>query len=394
MKTKLTFTVVLFFLSVMMHTISPSFGGVGEAQNIGINGTGASAHASALLDVDAVASPSLGILIPRIQLQATNLAAPVTSPATSLLVFNTASVTTTPSVAVTPGYYYWDGAKWVRLQTTASTSQDWSLLGNPGTSAGTNFLGTTDAQDVVFKTNGVENMRVANTTNNIGIGTATPNPSAKLDITSTTQGFAMPKMTTAQRLLITGPVDGLEVYDISLGGTYRFSTINNKWDCANNPAGTVQYFANTTAPIGYLACAGQTVSTTQYPELFTAIGYTYGGSGVVFNVPDLRGEFVRGTDMGRGVDPARVLGTAQLATEYSGNVWVNPGGNGYVEYRYTEPSATAWPGGGASLSGADWTPQASGTVLFSVAISNQASGGAGGITGRPRNIALMPCIKY
>ena len=56
-----------------------------SAQNIGINGSGANAHPSALLDVDAVSTPSLGILIPRIALQAINLAAPISSPATSLL---------------------------------------------------------------------------------------------------------------------------------------------------------------------------------------------------------------------------------------------------------------------------------------------------------------------
>jgi hypothetical protein len=49
----------------------------------------------------------------------------------------------------------------------------WTLLGNSGTSAGTHFLGTTDAQDVVFKTNALERVRVT-TTGNVGIGTATP----------------------------------------------------------------------------------------------------------------------------------------------------------------------------------------------------------------------------
>ena len=122
---------------------------------------------------------------------------------------------------------------------------------------------------------------------NIGInGTgANPNASALLDLDASptnNTGFLMPRLTTAQRIAIASPADGLLVYDKNLGGIYCYSTIDNKWDCANTPAGTVQHFANTTAPRGYLACNGQTVTTTTYPELFTAIGYTYGGSGSVF----------------------------------------------------------------------------------------------------------------
>ncbi|MEQ1733669.1 MAG: hypothetical protein ABL940_08350 [Bacteroidia bacterium] len=53
-------------------------------------------------------------------------------------------------------------------------SQAWLLKGNTGTTAGTNFIGTTDVQDLVFKTNSIENMRILNTNGNVGIGTTTP----------------------------------------------------------------------------------------------------------------------------------------------------------------------------------------------------------------------------
>ena len=59
---------------------------------------------------------------------------------------------------------------WASALTTAS---GWSLTGNSGTTPGTNFLGTTDNKDLVFKTNGTEAFR-ATTTNRIGIGTTTP----------------------------------------------------------------------------------------------------------------------------------------------------------------------------------------------------------------------------
>ena len=62
--------------------------------------------------------------------------------------------------------------------------------------------------------------------------------------------------------------------------------------------------AGTILPLGYsadpssttwLPCNGQSVSKSTYPNLFNAIKYTYGGSGDNFNVPDLRGYFLRGT---------------------------------------------------------------------------------------------------
>jgi Phage Tail Collar Domain len=77
------------------------------------------------------------------------------------------------------------------------------------------------------------------------------------------------------------------------------------------PTGAVFYLAASTAPTGYLVCDGSSLSTTAYPKLFGVIGYTYGGSGNNFNLPDLRGEFVRGIDLNRGVDPGRGFGSTQ-----------------------------------------------------------------------------------
>ncbi len=123
------------------------------AQNVGINSTGASPDASAILDIS---SADKGLLAPRVALTSTAVAAPVSTPATSLLVYNTNT-----AGDVTPGFYYWDGSAWIRLinQDNASGG-DWSLTGNAGTTPGTHFLGTTDAQDLVIKTNNVERIRV------------------------------------------------------------------------------------------------------------------------------------------------------------------------------------------------------------------------------------------
>ncbi|HNY02561.1 MAG TPA: hypothetical protein PKG48_08240 [Bacteroidales bacterium] len=83
----------------------------GLAQSVGINDNAASPHSSSMLDVS---SNSKGLLIPRIALTSAASASPVTSPETSLVVYNTATAGTAPD-NVTPGYYYWTGSRWTRM---------------------------------------------------------------------------------------------------------------------------------------------------------------------------------------------------------------------------------------------------------------------------------------
>jgi hypothetical protein len=121
-----------------------------SSQNIGINATGATPDASAMLEVS---STNTGLLIPRVALTATNVTSPVTSPATSLLIYNTATAGTSPNNVV-PGYYYWSGSAWTPfLVASASGNAAWTLSGNAGTSAATHFIGTTDGQQLILKSN-------------------------------------------------------------------------------------------------------------------------------------------------------------------------------------------------------------------------------------------------
>jgi len=83
------------------------------------------------------------------------------------------------------------------------------------------------------------------------------------------------------------------------------------------PPGTIVAYGGTTAPAGWLVCNGLSVSRSSYPALYTAIGNAFGtASSSTFNVPDLRGRFMRGWDSATGRDPDRVSRTA-----------MNPGGN-------------------------------------------------------------------
>jgi hypothetical protein len=164
--------------SIKLKLLVIAFGFLGislnsNAQNVGINSTGAAPDASASLDVVAT---DKGVLIPRVSISNALTAAPVTSPTTSLLVYNTnASITSGNGT----GYYYWNGTQWVKL---SSDGDDWMITGNAGTTAGTNFIGTTDAVDWVIKTNNTERGRVYSTSEVLFQGTfasgGTINPGA------------------------------------------------------------------------------------------------------------------------------------------------------------------------------------------------------------------------
>jgi microcystin-dependent protein len=62
------------------------------------------------------------------------------------------------------------------------------------------------------------------------------------------------------------------------------------------PSGVISAFGGATAPTGYLLCDGSAVSTTTYNQLFAVIGYTYGGSGGSFSLPNLKGRIPVGRD--------------------------------------------------------------------------------------------------
>ena len=75
------------------------------------------------------------------------------------------------------------------------------------------------------------------------------------------------------------------------------------------PAGSTMAWWTDTLPAGYIHTRGQSLVTTDFPRLFAVLGYAYGGSGLAFNVPDTRGEFLRGTANGSANDPDRAART-------------------------------------------------------------------------------------
>tara|TARA_R100000030_G_scaffold42045_1_gene31596 strand:+ start:4420 stop:5571 length:1152 start_codon:yes stop_codon:yes gene_type:complete len=177
------------------------------------------------------------------------------------------------------------------------------------------------------------------------------------------------------------------------------------------PTGSVHMMATTTAPSGYLKCNGAAVSRTTYADLFAIIGTTHGsGDGSsTFNVPDLRGEFVRGWDDARGVDSGRSFGSSQSDANKQHNhtasattsispsdhnhvfpgddQLVNANGVGGWTNRITGSfnyDAKSQSGNGRVYRTSDATI----TGSTSVTVNND-----GGSEARPRNIAMMYVIK-
>ena len=142
---------------------------------------------------------------------------------------------------------------------------------------------------------------------------------------------------------------------------------------SKTPVGAIVTYPVDSIPSHCLECNGATISRGTYPELFTAIGTTYGeGDGsTTFKIPDLRGEFIRGWDNSRGVDIGRTFGSSQVDAFKSHN---------------HSFSAT-----GADASNTATYLSHGGTANFDLTTITNSTGD---VETRPRNVAMMFCIVY
>lgn len=158
-------------------------------------------------------------------------------------------------------------------------------------------------------------------------------------------------------------------------------------DARGTPAGAVLPFAMSAAPTGWLKCNGAAVSRATYSTLFDAIGTTFGvGDGsTTFALPDLRGEFVRGYDDGRGIDAGRSFGSAQAAGLPNINAYAQAiAGQGTVSTGAI--TLTNYGGQFGSSGGGTFA-----NLTFSAQASNAIYGNS--TTVQPINVALLYCIK-
>ena len=160
------------------------------------------------------------------------------------------------------------------------------------------------------------------------------------------------------------------------------------------PPGTVIHVAQSVAPSGYLKANGAAVSRSSYAELFAAIGTAFGaGDGsTTFNLPDLRGEFIRGLDDGRGVDSGRAIGQHQKSTVLV--VGSGPTLDVSTTYSVSNGSGARADAGLDTVNAADY-PNIRNNSNPSPALSSPLSDADFSYGGtRPRNQALLACIKY
>ena len=157
------------------------------------------------------------------------------------------------------------------------------------------------------------------------------------------------------------------------------------------PSGMIMTFAADYAPTGWLKANGAAVSRTLYARLFAAIGTRFGaGDGYsTFNLPDLRGEFARFWDDGRGVDAGRGLGTWQNdAVQNWEAVFTYQRAQVHgVEKREGAFMLESEHDFGDALRGDHW---ATSHAHIGPAVNNAARTAS---ETRPRNIALLACIK-
>jgi len=151
-----------------------------------------------------------------------------------------------------------------------------------------------------------------------------------------------------------------------------WSSSNNKWEVGNPGGTTASVIATTTTaiPLGFLECDGSAISRTTYAALFAITGTLYGiGDGsTTFNIPDLRGEFIRGFDNARGIDAGRGIGSFQ-ADEFESH--------SHPSSAFDSTSIHFAASGGEN-----------------VANDGTATGLSGGTETRPRNVAMVYIIKY
>jgi hypothetical protein len=175
----------------------------------------------------------------------------------------------------------------------------------------------------------------------------------------------------SQIIFPNSPSDG-EEFLASNGTTYQYDSDTGQWrilagpgaqgppgSSASIPTGMVMPFVGSAAPTEWLECNGSAIPA-EYTDLIALVGA---------NTPDLRGEFIRGWDNGKGTDSGRALLSTQTDEFKSHN------------HSYTK-------GGGSSGNMVSGGPSP-----INDGNSSQTTGSRGSSETRPRNIALMYCVK-
>jgi microcystin-dependent protein len=150
------------------------------------------------------------------------------------------------------------------------------------------------------------------------------------------------------------------------------------------PTGGIMMFTVSGVPAGWLECDGSDISINDYGVLYGVIGQNYTTSTLIdkttrFQIPDMRGLFVRGWDNNKGIDAGRALGDATQGDMLKSH--------DHPFYWGQDPTPSAIPAIGGSTTGNSVQ-----NYNF-YGIGGDQIGNTGGTETRPKNIALIYCIK-
>ena len=284
---------------------------------------------------------------------------------------------------------------WVTIGTLGATNWGLAALASPTftgvplaptASAGTN---TTQIATTAFVVSSYLPLAGGTVTGNITLNAQSDIRFADAD--SSNYVALQAPSTVASNLTLTLPAtDGSSGQALTTNGSgaLAFATIGGV------PTGAVFYFAANTAPTGFLKANGAAVSRTTFAALFAITGTTYGvGDGsTTFNLPDLRGEFIRGWADDRAVDTGRAFGSAQAADTNLLSHTHSTTVTGFAKAQYGDTGSITY--------GAGFTQQnndgdiTSNPNTASLTYTTGAASPAGGAETRPRNVALLACIKF
>jgi microcystin-dependent protein len=196
--------------------------------------------------------------------------------------------------------------------------------------------------------------------------------------------------------------------DFEVAGEIKAQRITLEEPIVTVVAGSVLIWLTATPPEGYLECDGAAVSRTEYASLFEVIGTSFGeGDGsTTFNLPDFRGQFLRGWDHGAGVDPDAGGRTNRGDGTTGDNVGTRQASQ-YKSHKHTGSSSSAgahshsyqttrngslgseqpdsWPNRGTNYG----NTSTAGNHSHNISIGN-----SGGSETRPTNISVLYIIKY
>lgn len=148
--------------------------------------------------------------------------------------------------------------------------------------------------------------------------------------------------------------------------------------------GTIIQVGNETVPGGFLECDGSAISRSAYAALFSVLGVIHGqGNGTTtFNLPDMRGKFVRGWAHGAATDPDKATRTAAATGGATGDHVGSVQVDAFKAHTHT---STLGVNDNAGLNFARTTDYG---------YTSNPSNSTGGNETRPVNVNSMFCIKY